>query len=266
MPVAAVNPDQAQTQNAGNQNQQGPQQNSAAIAAAILGEGKANHGLIVVKTEAMKHIRELDADKGLLAILGVAALLGFFGWKYINRRRKRQQEDADLTEEDLYDAYASESDEKSSHISSNQPSRDAVPSWLKRQVSKLTQGEQPPAAPQRPKEAKVNGWMDRHASKMLDPMDARASMVSSVASDLGPPPSISPASVVGGNRQSVLSEMGQIRRDAVPPPLDIGMVERAKKMHEEQQHQSERAREIARAAALLEAPASVAGQQSYLYG
>lgn len=141
-----------------------------------------------------------------------------------------------------------------------------MPSWLKRQLSKLTQGEQVPAAPERPKEAKVSGWMDRHTSKMLDPMSARASMVSSVASDLGPPPSISPASVVGGNRQSVLSEMGQIRRDAVPPPLDVGMVERAKKMHQEQsERESKRERDIARAAALLEAPDSVVGQRPYPY-
>lgn len=266
VPVATLKPDQAQTQNAGTQNQSGPQQNSAAIAAAILGKGLTSYRLMVVKTEAIALVLKIDADKGPLAILGVAALLGFFGWRYINRRRKRQQEDADVAEDGFYDGDADVTDEKSSRISGNQSSRDAMPSWLKRQVSKLTQGEQRPEAPQRPKEAKVNGWMDQHASRMLDPMYARASMVSSVASDLGPPPSISPASVVGGNRQSVLSEMGQIRRDAVPPPLDIGMVERAKKMHEEQQ-QSERAREIARAAALLEAPASVAGSSSssYLY-
>lgn len=217
---------------------------------------------MIVKFAPITLILEVDADKVPLAILGVAAFLVFFGWKYVNRRRKRQQENAAPTKTEIYNYYASESDEKSSQISSNQSSSNSMPSWLKRQLSKLTHDEQPQEVPQRPKEAKVNGWMDRHTSKMLDPMDARASMVSSVASDLGPPPSISPASVVGGNRQSVLSEMGQIRRDAVPPPLDVGMVERAKRMHEEQSER-EREREIARAAALLEAPASVAGQRRY---
>lgn len=113
---------------------------------------------------------------------------------------------------------------------------DSTPGWFRRQVNKVTssnsnQQEQTPA---RPKEAAVNKWMDRHTSRMLDPMAARASFVSSAPSGLGPPPSISPASVVGGNRESVLSEMGQIRRAAVPPPLDLAMVDRVKRMQEEE--------------------------------
>lgn len=106
----------------------------------------------------------------------------------------------------------------------------STPGWFKM----LTQRQSPPPpAPERPKEVAVSKWLGRHTSKMLDPMNARASIASSTASGLGPPPSISPASVVGGNRESVLSEMGQIRRDAVPPPLDMAMVERVRQMQDQ---------------------------------
>lgn len=134
------------------------------------------------------------------------------------------------------------------------------PGWFKRQVNKVTQGggNQAAAAPTRPKEAAVSKWMDRHTSRMLDPMAARASMVSSVPSDLGPPPSVSPASVVGGNRESVLSEMGQIRRAAVPPPLDLAMVEKARRLHDEQQ-EKERQQELERTQALLDPPPPIRG-------
>lgn len=111
--------------------------------------------------------------------------------------------------------------------------RPSTPNWFARQVNKVSAPRAPPpeAPPRRPKEAAVNKWLDGHTSRLLDPMDARASMVSAVPSGLGPPPSVSPASVVGGGYQeSVLSEMGRIRRAAVPPPLDLAMLEKVKNM------------------------------------
>ncbi|KAG6357521.1 hypothetical protein INS49_013398 [Diaporthe citri] len=123
---------------------------------------------------------------------------------------------------------------------------DSTPGWLRRQVQKVKSRTSPDAAAgaaaaqddSSPKDAAVSRWMDRHASRMLDPMAARASVASSGAASLrglGPVPSVSPASVVGGQRESILSEMGQIRRAAVPPPLDLKMVERVKQMQEEDQ-------------------------------
>lgn len=165
--------------------------------------------------------------------------------------------------------YESASQNRGSHATDG--------SWLRRQVSKLTHGSSSSSSSSssvvdRPKEASVNKWMDRHASRMLDPMDARASFVSSVASGLGPVPSVSPASVVPDKRETILSEMGQIRRAAVPPPLDVGMVERARRMHEEQQAQTqqgtggERQREIDRAMELLDPPPPVAAGTSFYNG
>ncbi|KAI3394963.1 hypothetical protein diail_2021 [Diaporthe ilicicola] len=123
---------------------------------------------------------------------------------------------------------------------------DSTPGWLRRQVQKVKLTTSPGAAAaaaaagddSSPKDAAVSRWMDRHASRMLDPMAARASVASSGAASLwglGPVPSVSPASVVGGQRESILSEMGQIRRAAVPPPLDLKMVERVKQMQEKDQ-------------------------------
>lgn len=115
-------------------------------------------------------------------------------------------------------------------------SNSAPNGWLSRQVSKMTQGgnneQHPDNGLPAPKNARVCKWMDRHESRMLDPNWARASIVSSAVTDLGPPPSVSPASVVPDRRESILSEMGQIRRDAVPPALDLVMVERVRKMKE----------------------------------
>jgi hypothetical protein len=149
----------------------------------------------------------------------------------------------------------------------------STPGWLRRQVHKVVKGRASPDAtgaaaaaaaqdgPSSKDPGAVSRWMDRHTSRMLDPMAARASVASSgVASlrGLGPVPSVSPASVVGGQRESILSEMAQIRRAAVPPPLDLKLVERAKQMQEDedrmrgqeqqqQQQQEEEARGPARA-------------------
>lgn len=118
---------------------------------------------------------------------------------------------------------------------------DSTPGWFTRQVQKVKSRTSPGAAAEddsSPKDAAVSRWMDRHTSRMLDPMAARASVASSGAASLrglGPVPSVSPASVVGDQRESILSEMGQIRRAAVPPPLDLKMVERVKQMQEEEQ-------------------------------
>ncbi|POS79212.1 hypothetical protein DHEL01_v202402 [Diaporthe helianthi] len=121
---------------------------------------------------------------------------------------------------------------------------DSTPGWLRRQVQRVKAATNPSAGAAAagddpsPKDAAVSRWMDRHTSRMLDPMAARASIASSgVASlrGLGPVPSVSPASVVGDQRESILSEMGQIRRAAVPPPLDPKMVERVKQMQEKVQ-------------------------------
>lgn len=115
--------------------------------------------------------------------------------------------------------------------------------WLSRKVSKITQTNAYPPSPDnglaRPKNARIARWMDRHTSRMLDPMHARASIVSSAATILGSAPSVSPASVVSSNRESMLSEMGEIRRDAVPPPLDMNMVARVRKMQESQLEEEE---------------------------
>lgn len=122
---------------------------------------------------------------------------------------------------------------------------DSTPGWLRRQVQKVKSRTSPDAAGAATeddssspnKDAAVSRWMDRHASRMLDPMAARASVASSGAASLrglGPVPSVSPASVVGDQRESILSEMGQIRRAAVPPPLDPKLVERVKQMQEEE--------------------------------
>lgn len=126
---------------------------------------------------------------------------------------------------------------------------DSTPGWLRRQVQKVKSATNPGAAgaaagddDSSPKDAAVSRWMDRHESKMLDPMAARASIASSgVASlrGLGPVPSVSPASVVGDPRESILSEMGQIRRAAVPPPLDPKLVQRVRQMQEEEQQMRE---------------------------
>lgn len=123
---------------------------------------------------------------------------------------------------------------------------DSEPGWFRRQVAKVKSSTSPGAAagagdddPSR-KDAAVSRWMDRHASRMLDPMAARASVASSGAASLrglGPVPSVSPASVVGDQRESILSEMGQIRRAAVPPPLDPKLVQRVRQMQEEEQQQ-----------------------------
>lgn len=117
------------------------------------------------------------------------------------------------------------------------------PGWFRRQVQKVKPTTSPGTAAAQddsssPKDAAVSRWMDRHASKMLDPMAARASVASSGAASLrglGPVPSVSPASVVGGQRESILSEMGQIRRAAVPPPLDPRLVQRVQQMREQEQ-------------------------------
>lgn len=121
---------------------------------------------------------------------------------------------------------------------------DSTPGWFRRQVAKVKSTTRTDAAgsaaeddPSR-KDAAVSRWMDRHASRMVDPMVARASVASSGAASLrglGPVPSVSPASVVGGQRESILSEMGQIRRAAVPPPLDPKLVARVQQMREEDQ-------------------------------
>lgn len=123
---------------------------------------------------------------------------------------------------------------------------DSTPGWLRRQVQKVKSKTNPGAGEagdeSSPKDAAVSRWMDRHTSRMLDPMAARASIASSgVASlrGLGPVPSVSPASVVGDPRESILSEMGQIRRAAVPPPLDPKMVERVRQMQEQNQNQNQ---------------------------
>lgn len=118
---------------------------------------------------------------------------------------------------------------------------DSTPGWFRRQVQKVkptTNSGAAAAEDPSPKDAAVSRWMDRHESKMLDPMAARASIASSgVASlrGLGPVPSVSPASVVPDQRESILSEMGQIRRAAVPPPLDPKLVQRVRQMQEEEQ-------------------------------
>lgn len=104
--------------------------------------------------------------------------------------------------------------------------------WLSRQVSKMTHPSPQDAAASPPQDPRVAKWMDHHASRMLDPMWARASIVSSTPTGLGPPPSVSPASVIVGHRESVLSEMGQIQRAAVPPPLDVAMVDRVRRMQQ----------------------------------
>jgi len=132
---------------------------------------------------------------------------------------------------------------------------DSTPGWLRRQVQRVKKSTTSPGAAgaaaaagddSSPKDAAVSRWMDRHTSRMLDPMAARASVASSGAASLrglGPVPSVSPASVVGDQRESILSEMGQIRRAAVPPPLDLKMVERVKQMQEkEQMRQQEQTR------------------------
>lgn len=119
---------------------------------------------------------------------------------------------------------------------------DSTPGWFRRQVQKVKSTTSPSGAAAQeddpsPKDAAVSRWMDRHASRMLDPMAARASVASSGAASLrglGPVPSVSPASVVGGQRESILSEMGQIRRAAVPPPLDPRLVQRVRQMQEEE--------------------------------
>lgn len=127
---------------------------------------------------------------------------------------------------------------------------DSTPGWLRRQVQKVKGTANPGAAGAAAgdddsspnKDAAVSRWMDRHESKMLDPMMARASIASSGAASLrglGPVPSISPASVVPDQRESILSEMGQIRRAAVPPPLDPKLVQRVRQMQEEEQQMRE---------------------------
>lgn len=125
---------------------------------------------------------------------------------------------------------------------------DSTPGWFRRQVAKVKPSTTSPAAAagdeddSSRKDAAVSRWMDRHASRMLDPMAARASVASSGAASLrglGPVPSVSPASVVGDQRESILSEMGQIRRAAVPPPLDPKLVQRVRQMQEEEQHMRE---------------------------
>lgn len=220
--------------------------------------------------------------------LAIVSLIGFFLWRCYRRRRAREAEefekaneppennpyysaaksDIRIMDEAMAAAYAAEGGGIDSSTQYDQESRasDSTPGWFKRQVNKVTQGgsDQAAAEPERPKQASVNKWMDRHTSRMLDPMAARASMVSSVPSDLGPPPSVSPASVVGGNRESVLSEMGQIRRAAVPPPLDLAMVEKARKLHDEQQ-EKERQKEIARTQALLDPPPPIGGPQGVVH-
>lgn len=119
---------------------------------------------------------------------------------------------------------------------------DSTPGWFRRQVQKVKSTTSPGAAAagddSSPKDAAVSRWMDRHTSRMLDPMAARASVASSGAASLrglGPVPSVSPASVVGDQRESILSEMGQIRRAAVPPPLDPKLVQRVRQMQLEEQ-------------------------------
>lgn len=130
---------------------------------------------------------------------------------------------------------------------------DSTPGWFRRQVQKVKSTTSPGAAgtaagddDPSPKDAAVSRWMDRHTSRMLDPMAARASVASSGAASLrglGPVPSVSPASVVGDQRESILSEMGQIRRAAVPPPLDPKLVQRVRQMQqEEQMREQEQAR------------------------
>lgn len=132
---------------------------------------------------------------------------------------------------------------------------DSTPGWFRRQVAKVKPSTNSPAAgagdddDSSRKDAAVSRWMDRHASRMLDPMAARASVASSGAASLrglGPVPSVSPASVVGGQRESILSEMGQIRRAAVPPPLDPKLVQRVRQMQEEEEEQQMRGQEQAR--------------------
>lgn len=125
---------------------------------------------------------------------------------------------------------------------------DSEPGWFRRQVAKVKSSTTSPAAAGEDddssrKDAAVSRWMDRHASRMLDPMAARASVASSGAASLrglGPVPSVSPASVVCDQRESILSEMGQIRRAAVPPPLDPKLVQRVRQMQEEEQQMRER--------------------------
>lgn len=146
-----------------------------------------------------------------------------------------------------YSGFIPPRDDPSRHGAADQgPSRwsDSTPGpgWFRRQVQKVKPTTTSPGAAAQddssPKDAAVSRWMDRHASRMLDPMAARASVASSGAASLrglGPVPSVSPASVVGDQRESILSEMGQIRRAAVPPPLDPKLVQRVRQMQEEEQ-------------------------------
>lgn len=76
VPVVAINPDQAQTQNAGSQSQVGSPNNSASIVAAILGKRKPDHGLNVVIVAPIALILAVDADKGPFSNLGCRSLLG----------------------------------------------------------------------------------------------------------------------------------------------------------------------------------------------
>lgn len=208
--------------------------------------------------------------------LGGASLLAFLFWKLYRRRRGRDKPDQGsgkefygtgpksdirVMDEAMAAVYKAESGDSKSTPSTrysgfipprDESSRnetaergvsrwsDSEPGWFRRQVQRVRSGGAGAAEEDdsSPKNAAVSKWMDRHTSRMLDPMAARASVASSgVASlrGLGPVPSVSPASVVGDQRESILSEMGQIRRAAVPPPLDPKMVERVRQMQEQNQ-------------------------------
>ncbi|KAI7777980.1 hypothetical protein LA080_002892 [Diaporthe eres] len=221
----------------------------------------------------------------VIAVFGSLAgvsLLAFLFWKLYRRGRGRDEPDQSsgkeifvsgpksdirIMDEAMAAAYKAEGGNNSTigfiPPRDGDPSRDgtadqgvsrwsdSTPGWLSRQVQKVKSRTSPDAAAAEdgsssPKDAAVSRWMDRHASRMLDPMAARASVASSGAASLrglGPVPSVSPASVVGDQRESILSEMGQIRRAAVPPPLDPKLVARVRQMQEEDQmRQQERTR------------------------
>lgn len=218
-----------------------------------------------------KHHTNLSGTGSLAGV----SLLAFLFWKLYRRRRGRDEPDQSsgkeifvsgpksdirIMDEAMAAAYKAEGGNNSTigfiPPRDDDPRRDgradqgvsrwsdSTPGWLRRQVQKVKSRTSPDAAAAEddsssPKDdAAVSRWMDRHASRMLDPMAARASVASSGAASLrglGPVPSVSPASVVGDQRESILSEMGQIRRAAVPPPLDPKLVERVKQMQEEDQ-------------------------------
>ncbi|KAG8166962.1 hypothetical protein KVR01_002651 [Diaporthe batatas] len=219
------------------------------------------------------------AALAVLVSLGGVCLVAFLFWKLYRRRRGRDEPDQS-SEKDFYYGSGPKSDIRvmdeamaavykaeggygasapsTRYSASILPDKgvsrwsDSTPGWLRRQVQKVKAATSHGAAgtaagdEPSPKDAAVSGWMDRHTSRMLDPMVARASIASSgVASlrGLGPVPSVSPASVVGDPRESILSEMGQIRRAAVPPPLDPKMVERVRQMQgQNQMREQEQAR------------------------